>query len=289
MVIIYLTIFFLLEILLKKYGGSSARLFSQLFFSLVSLIFLFIGTSDHFLSEITPNKIDLYLVVTSLVMYAIVKLYLVISKDDKSLLDLSVPILILWTVSVPYILVKVLILLLVFSKDIKVVKKDVIEVGLAKLLCVLISLFYYVVVTNIFNLHLLIYLCFLLGATYMRNIAYVFLVSSIALSVGSVPVWACWLGFGVVSLRALIYILIENNLISPKVSNFRGSEVLAAIFIKLRNRKEKVLRFYSYEKKIAINTESVSYIETVRENSLASVIVFWTLIFIVTLIVSWGL
>lgn len=288
MMIIYLSLFLALEVGLKKFAGSTPRLFSQLFFSLFSLVFIFIGSGNTFLSELASRPIDLFLVVTSMVLYGLVKLYLVISTNNREVLDLSIPILIMCSIAIPNTLAKVIVLLLVFCWEMNISNKGVIQIKLAKLICIFIGLFYFVEVINDSSFHTILFLSFLVGAVYMRNLAFIFLVSSIAIGAGQISNWACWVGFGVIIARTLIYILIENQIISSKFSNFKGADYLAASLVRLKHKKQVTFSFTPLVRPYSSKENIKSYQEVGPKKTLADVGVFWTIAFLMIIILSWG-
>lgn len=291
MLVIYLLFFLSIDLLLKKFSTGHIRLFFQIFFSLLSVSFLSINSSDYINNSYNSNYYDQLVVLCALFSSGLLKLYNLVATENRETNQTFFPSLILLAVAIPFVHIKAFIAIGIFSFQIARDSKKILLIDKMNTLNILVSFFFLLNFPNPLELHLVIYIILLLSTFYTKNILLFVLANSIAIDSGELALWSVRVGVGVVMVRLFISSLSNVSFINLNRLGIPKAMMLERALNKLRFRRssyfsvsEKLESVKLRETRVPLYTTS-----TTKNFEPLELILFWSALFFICVVVGGAL
>lgn len=277
MLTLYLIIFLLSELLSQRFLSGAPRLFIQISFSLLSGLTLILSPDLGALNLLNSNFYDLFVVVGLLLSFGLMRMYRVISTEDKSASELTNVLIVLLFVAIPFPIAKILFLMLLISLS---VRREVQQVELScwSLVALTLSLVYFLNTSDYLQINTYTYLILLVGVLKTKRISHFLLANSIAVGVGVLPLWMIWLGASLVMSRMLIYTLDQCKIVNFNNFNLSRFRPLQRLYNNQIYQKESQLAFkercsglYKFKHAVGVNGDFNS-------NSIIGQILIWSIV-----------
>ena len=275
---LFLIFFLITELASTKFVDGPARLFIQILFSLLSVIFFFVQLDLGILEIISTAFYDRVLIVSTLLTFAVVRLYSVFVTNDKPPHRLELPLLVLTVMATPLPVVKILFLVGALCLSLKRVSSSQFTLDLSKLVCLGVSTFYLMQFPDILGLHLFVYFVFIFSFFSIRSLPFLLLVNSVSLELGSIPGWASWFGLSLVFIRVFFFILVQNQILDIIRLNLNKAPYVQRVVNYYAFKREWSLGFYSNTDSHEFSKSSFPALANKRDYQIIEIVFLWSII-----------
>lgn len=286
MLVIYLLFFLICEIATSRFASEAARLFVQIFLSLLCVILLLTEGNIEALFFLKSNKYDLYIVAFSLIAFGAIKLYGVIANDNRESYELKLPLFVLTSVAVPILFFKMIFLLILFSVSIERRSCGSISISCLNTFCVFTAFLTLLDLPSYPNINIFIYALFLLFTLQLKSLPHYIVASSLIIGALALPLWMVWTGLIVLFIRLFIFLLINNKIIDFNKLNLSLLMNFERVINNLRFQKEKNINF-PLLKTTELKRQTSSMLVVNRKNmTLLELIMLWSILFFLSVVMG---
>ena len=272
----YILSFLFLVLLGRFINKDNFSLVIEIAFSLISIVFLFNNYPLVGLQEVPTNLFDLFLIVSVLIFFGVLKLLEIIVKDYRSPTDISKLLLLLFALAVPSIELKFLYILYLFSLSVDLGAKREIIVPTKGLFVFCASLVMLLFVKESVVIFFPLYLLtFIILWNYSR-FEYLVIFNSIALSLSLAPLWLA-IGSTLFMFFKIAFFLLDISKFS--FSDIVGNKFMPAVSGIQRHSfyKEKYFEILPSRQDQEIPPENIRYIEYYKDLGSLGRVLFWTI------------